>query len=209
MPVELGSNQITGISTAVSGSDAAYKNYVDTRPPGSGPSIYGNENEFLFTNGSATSWEPIQASQEYTTAGTYTYTLPTQAKRVVIESNGAGGGGASGNAMLSAYVPGSLWSLRTVGTITQLNALAFRNNSYLLGGTAAGPVYWTLRTSGFVSNAIQSLIFTEWEPAALQLNPGFEKQKVNIYSFVHPIVFALFMPKFKLLEEHIHYTEKK
>jgi hypothetical protein len=154
MPVVVGLSSITGVSTATSGSDAAYKEYVDNRPSGTFAS--GNENEFLFTNGNTVSWEPIGATQEYATAGSYTFNLPTQAKKITIEATGAGGGGASGDAMATEYVPGSLWSLRTVGTTTQLNALAFRNNSYLLGG-AALETFWTLRTSGTVSNIFTSL----------------------------------------------------
>jgi hypothetical protein len=70
MSVVVGLSSITGVSTATSGSDAAYKEYVDNKSGGSSiPSITGNENEFLFTDGSNLSWEPIQASQEYTTSG--------------------------------------------------------------------------------------------------------------------------------------------
>ena len=82
------------------------------------------------------SWEPIQASQEYPTAGSYTFNVPTQAKQLLIEATGAGGGGSSGDAIATEYVPGSLWALRTVGTTLQMNALAFKNDMYLLGGTA-------------------------------------------------------------------------
>ena len=95
MPVKLGSNQITGVSTSVSGSDAAYKQFVDTKTfgPYSIPSSGGNINEFLSPNGSSTSLKPIQASQEYTAAGPYTFDIPLQAKELLIEATGAGGGG--------------------------------------------------------------------------------------------------------------------
>lgn len=51
--------------------------------------------------------------------------------------------------------------------------------------------------------AIQSLITDDCSLASTFATLKFEKQKVNIYSYVHPIVFALFMPKFAVLEEHM------
>ena len=150
MPVVVGVSSISGITTAVNSTDAAYKEYTDARVTFSGVSVPTSldANEFLFTNGSSISWQPIQAVQEYTASGSYSFSIPTQAKKFTIEATGAGGGGASGSAMASAYVPSSLWALRTAGTTLQMNALGFKDGLYLLGGTAAAPAFWRLRTSG-------------------------------------------------------------
>lgn len=49
---------------------------------------------------------------------------------------------------------------------------------------------------------IQSLIYSDCDQVALQLL-GFDKTKINIFSFIHPVVAALFLPKFKLLDQHL------
>lgn len=49
---------------------------------------------------------------------------------------------------------------------------------------------------------LQSLIYTDCDRAALQVG-GFDKSKINIFSYVHPVVAALFIPKFKLLDQHM------
>lgn len=49
---------------------------------------------------------------------------------------------------------------------------------------------------------LQSLIYSDCDPVALELN-GFEKSKINIFSFVHPVVAALFIPKIELLDQHM------
>ncbi len=158
MSVEVKSNQITGITTTVNPTDAASKQYVDDNITSSGVPVptTADETEFLFTNGSTASWEPIQASQEYTAVGTYTFTVPTQAKKFTIEATGAGGGGASGDFIASNYVSATLWRLRTAGNTTQINASIYKSSdsSYLFGGNSGllnystNAIFWTLRTSG-------------------------------------------------------------
>lgn len=49
---------------------------------------------------------------------------------------------------------------------------------------------------------LQSLIYSDCDNVALQ-NEGFDKTKINIFSFIHPVVAALFLPKFKLLDQHL------
>jgi 2-succinyl-5-enolpyruvyl-6-hydroxy-3-cyclohexene-1-carboxylate synthase len=61
-----------------------------------------DENDFLITDGNFASWQPIGAYQEYTSPGTYSFTVPTQAKELFIEATGAGGGGGSGAVHASA-----------------------------------------------------------------------------------------------------------
>lgn len=49
---------------------------------------------------------------------------------------------------------------------------------------------------------LQSLIYSDCDPVAIQGN-GFDKSKINIFSFIHPVVAALFIPKFQLLDQHM------
>jgi hypothetical protein len=172
MPVGIGSTQITGISVVANSTDAANKQYVDSSSGGL-PSIVGNENEFLFTDGSTATWQPIQGYQEYTTAGNYTFTVPSQAKELFIEATGAGGGGAPGSATTPTnYVSrGEFWFLRTSGTTNNFTGNGNVGNpvgSYGLGfyvmGTSSGTIFastdsitWVARTSGFGSSVIFSV----------------------------------------------------
>jgi hypothetical protein len=48
---------------------------------------------------------------------------------------------------------------------------------------------------------LQSLIYNDCDPVAIQTT--FQKTKINIFSFVHPVVAALFIPKFNLLDQHM------
>lgn len=49
---------------------------------------------------------------------------------------------------------------------------------------------------------LQSLIYKSCDPVAIQTE-GFDKNKINIFSFIHPVVAALFIPKFQLLDQHM------
>lgn len=49
---------------------------------------------------------------------------------------------------------------------------------------------------------LQSLIYKNCDPVAIA-NTGFDKSKINIFSFIHPVVAALFIPKFQLLDQHM------
>lgn len=48
---------------------------------------------------------------------------------------------------------------------------------------------------------LQSLIYEDCSPVSYQQD--FEKNKINIFSFVHPVVAALFIPKIELLDQHM------
>lgn len=48
---------------------------------------------------------------------------------------------------------------------------------------------------------LQSLIYTDCDSAAIQ--PDFDKNKINVFNFIHPVVAALFLPKFQLLDQHM------
>jgi hypothetical protein len=49
---------------------------------------------------------------------------------------------------------------------------------------------------------LQSLIYKDCEDVAIQTQ-GFDKSKINVFSFIHPVVAALFIPKFELLDQHM------
>ena len=49
--------------------------------------------------------------------------------------------------------------------------------------------------------ALQSMVYQDTSLVSLQGH--FDKQKVNLFSFVHPVVAALFIPKFKYLDNHM------
>lgn len=49
---------------------------------------------------------------------------------------------------------------------------------------------------------LQSLIYSDCDNVAIQ-TAGFDKSKINIFSFIHPVVAALFIPKFQLLDQHM------
>jgi len=48
---------------------------------------------------------------------------------------------------------------------------------------------------------LQSLIYEDCSQVAIQRD--FDKNKINIFSFIHPVVAALFIPKFQLLDQHM------
>jgi len=170
MAVEIKSNQITGITSVSNYSDAANKNYVDTSAGIATTSDDGSR-LFVFTDGSAQSWEPIGAYAEYTSPGTYTFTLPTQAKQLFIEATGAGGGGASGNTDDSSYVndatnwqsrytaPHAVQSLKYGGGyFVASNASSATSQVSVVGSLAvsANTVTWTLRTTGNINGLYAS-----------------------------------------------------
>ncbi len=49
---------------------------------------------------------------------------------------------------------------------------------------------------------LQSLIYNDCDQVSIQTE-GFDKNKINIFSFIHPVVVALFIPKFQLLDQHM------
>jgi len=48
---------------------------------------------------------------------------------------------------------------------------------------------------------LQSLLYSDVAVGAL--NGQFDRNRVNVFSFVHPVVAALFLPKIKFLDEHM------
>jgi hypothetical protein len=52
---------------------------------------------------------------------------------------------------------------------------------------------------------IQSLIYQPLDSDlnSIALSKQFDKNKINLFNFVHPVIAALFFPKFQLLDEHM------
>jgi len=50
---------------------------------------------------------------------------------------------------------------------------------------------------------LQSLTYRDCAPEALNGTNDFQASKYNYYSYVHPVIAALFLPKFKLVDEHM------
>jgi hypothetical protein len=162
----VGSNSVTGITTAASGTDAVYRGYLDDR--GQIPPVSGNVNEYLTTNGTSLSWEPLGGYTEYTTGGTYTYTIPTSAKFLTIHAIGAGGGGAAGNTDGSSWNNITSWYARTACFSSQFSsfrAFTFVSPNVFVGGTQGAlnasttGIIWFIRTAAFGSNTVGSVGF--------------------------------------------------
>jgi hypothetical protein len=49
--------------------------------------------------------------------------------------------------------------------------------------------------------SLQSLVYEEGNPQALTVS--FDKHKVNVFSYIHPVVVALFLPKIEFLDRHM------
>jgi hypothetical protein len=50
---------------------------------------------------------------------------------------------------------------------------------------------------------LQSMMYDESSALLTYINSEFERSKVNVFSFVHPVVAALFMPKFNFVDQHM------
>jgi hypothetical protein len=171
MSVEISSVQITGITTVVNLTDAVSKEYVDTSSGITTTSDDGNR-LFVYSDGSTQSWEPIGAYQEYTSPGTYTFTVPTQAKQLFIEATGAGGGGASANSDDSSFInDGISWITRINTFGNPINTLIYGGGYYVASGgntipgtstgqirVSADTVTWTFRTSSNI-NGISASVY--------------------------------------------------
>ena len=48
---------------------------------------------------------------------------------------------------------------------------------------------------------LQSMVYEEM--SGIYTNATFERSKINVFSFVHPVVAALFMPKFDFVDQHM------
>ena len=94
MAVEFGSNFISGVTTATSDTDVAYKQYADTKPgyalttTAVGGEVYkGNISTGTTTVG-------LSSSFEYDTAGCFNYPIDSSASSLSLFITGSGGGGS-------------------------------------------------------------------------------------------------------------------
>lgn len=159
-----GPNYISGITTATNSTDVVNKEYVDNKFGSSLPSQTGNSGKFLVTtDGTSTSWDYVSNYQEYTSVGTYTFTVPAQANLLYVESTGGGGGGSTGATGPTLAKSGFTWTLRTTGFgSTSITSLATNGSTNIASGnsgtlrSSTNDITWTLRTSGFGTTNINS-----------------------------------------------------
>ena len=94
MAVEFGSNFISGVTTATSDTDVAYKQYADTKP-GYALTTTVVGGEFYKGNVSTgTTTVGLSSSFEYNTAGCYNYPIDSSAASLSLFITGSGGGGS-------------------------------------------------------------------------------------------------------------------
>ena len=136
--------------------------------------LSGYEEPFVPT----VSWEPLTNYSEYTTAGSYTFDVPSYAKEVLIEATGAGGAGASGNTDGDSYsINSNAWANRNVtGSNHTFGTMLYDGSNYLLGERVFRAIYvstdsysWSLRagsqrtryySSAYAGDKNEKYIFT-------------------------------------------------
>ena len=96
----LGSNSVTGVTTASATTDVVNKDYIDHRSPL--PIQTGNSGSYLSTNGIGISYVNTSGTQEFTATGAQTFTVPSNATIFFIEcvGSGSGGGGSASGGLL-------------------------------------------------------------------------------------------------------------
>jgi len=94
MAVEFGSNFISGVTTATSDTDVAYKQYADNKP-GYALTTTAVGGEFYKGNVSTgTTTVGLSSSFEYETAGCFNYPIDSSATSLSLYITGSGGGGS-------------------------------------------------------------------------------------------------------------------
>ena len=168
MAVEFGSNFITGITTATSDTDVAYKEYADNKPgyaltatPTPGEFYKGDVDVVTTTVGLSTTFV-------YDTPGSYTYPIDSSASSLSVYITGSGGGGSEGTSDVihsptgfewgSVCNPLSIWSYgcQLFASNDTTVVAASRNTRGIL--TSEDAINWTTRTIG-VSYSVSSLIY--------------------------------------------------
>lgn len=151
----LDSNKITGVSSFFGVDSAASKQYVEGASDRTIPSTTGNDGKFLTTtDGTTLSWDYPKGSQEFSSPGTYTYSIPTNANNIYVEVIG-GGGGASmykegGGSLINKY----LLSNDDLQGSTSLNVYVGSGGTHLSYSdtdsgyrTSTDGIVWSIRTS--------------------------------------------------------------
>lgn len=158
MPIDIGSNSITGIQTSPNSDSVSSKIYADSASYVTPLSPFGPKSDALLTNdGTSTSWISSDRRVEFSTPGLYTYVIPPQANQLYIEATGGGGGGASGrfDASSSQYPVATVWVQRTLSNLASFSrldevgglacALSEQLNGFFSCSTNA--VLWASRTT--------------------------------------------------------------
>ena len=167
-----GPNYISGITTSTfENTDVVNKSYVDNLCDYSLPSQTGNGGKFLTTtDGISVSWDYVSNYQEFTTPGSQTFTVPSQANLLYIEAVGGGGGGSTGTTGSTFAKNGLTWSLRTSGFGSSLiSNITTSGSTYVISGesgtllSSTDTISWTLRSSGFGTSSINGLTYANNE----------------------------------------------
>jgi hypothetical protein len=127
------SNSITGITTFVSSTDVVNKEFVDSKLVAQA----GNSGEFLTTtDGINVSWDYVSNYQEFTSTGTQTFTVPTNANLLYIEAVGGGGGGNAG--ITSSFSGAGGGSASYTSWYIPKNIISSSNITVTVGGGGSG-----------------------------------------------------------------------
>jgi len=162
----LGPNYITGITTATSSTDVAFKEYADISG-GSLPSATSNDvQKVLISDGTSSNWEYLSIKQEYESSGTFNYTVPDRVNRLLISATSGGGAGDIGELDGSKVPRATNWTQRTgsfnsytyyyYGSITYGDSPS--GNKWVNTGQSArvesstDSIHWTTRTHGNSNN---------------------------------------------------------
>ena len=162
----IGRNYITGITTATSSTDVAFKEYADNSG-GSLPSATSNDvQKVLISDGTSSNWEYLSIKQEYESSGTFNYTVPDRVNRLLISATSGGGAGDIGELDGSKVPKLTNWTQRTgsfnsytyyyYGSITYGDSPS--GNKWVNTGQGArlesstDSIHWTTRTHGNSNN---------------------------------------------------------
>ena len=158
-------NRITGITSTTDDDDVASKSYADSQLPDL--NLSANAGKFYTTtDGINTSWDYVSNTEEFTTPGAQSFTVPNQANLLYIEAVGAGaGGGAGATGLIGTSSFGSDWIVPNT-PFGMRGPTAYANGLYVMGNdsnnnygiiVSTDTIVWTFRTSGF-NEKTQSLI---------------------------------------------------
>jgi len=195
----IGSNSITGITTAYEPGDFVTKSIVDDSvrplPPflPSGQTINritpdngrlmdngytaeynrpypGLHNAAITNNESVNLYKRI-AFDSYTTPGTYTYTVPSNATAIEFDIQAGGGGGGYASTDTSSYVTGSSWA----GLNFSNTSAAAGMQSGFLSGAAIGNNAFVIcgDSKGVYANESSNCAYSQWRRRTVPIGPNY------------------------------------
>ncbi len=99
---------------------------------------------------------------------------------------------ASFNASTKLRVPqGEVEALEAIKGLSQ--ATRELHNQVIIQSLIYNPLNNNGDATGYTGSPLENVALTQ----------SFDKNKINIFNFVHPVIAALFFPRFKLLDEHM------